>query len=113
MRPFLTFLTLLLSLSLGMIAPAHAGEADDLRATGQVGERPDGLMGLVSSSAPASIRQRMEAVNQARLQLYRQRAAEAGQSLQTYQAIAGQKIIQGSVGPGEYFMDASGQWVRK
>lgn len=112
-RRLLACLGLALALLASPLSPAVAGEADDLRATGLVGERPDGLMGLVDASAPASIQSRVQAVNNARLQLYRQRAASAGQSLDTYQAIAGQKIIQSSVKPGEYFMDASGRWVRK
>ena len=93
-----------------MLAPAFADALDDARAAGQIGERPDGLVGAVNAGAPANINSLVQATNAKRLQKYQQIGAEKGVPAEQVGAIAGEKII-GNLKSGWYYMDASGNWV--
>ena len=104
--------TLLAVLMLSVAAPAFADPLDDARAAGQIGERPDGLVGAVSPSAPANIKSLVQATNAKRLEKYAQIANEKGVPAEQVGAIAGEKII-GNLKPGWFYMDASGNWVQK
>ncbi|HWA47630.1 MAG TPA: YdbL family protein [Dongiaceae bacterium] len=104
--------TLLAVLMLSVAAPAFADPLDDARAAGQIGERPDGLVGAVSPSAPANIKSLVQATNAKRLEKYAQIANEKGVPAEQVGAIAGEKII-GNLKPGWFYMDASGNWVKK
>ncbi len=104
--------TLLAVLMLAIAAPAFADALDDARAAGQIGERPDGLVGAVSPSAPANIKSLVQATNAKRLEKYQQIANQKGVPPEQVGAIAGEKII-GNLQPGWYYMDASGNWVQK
>lgn len=104
--------TLLAVLMLAFAAPAFADPLDDARAAGQIGERPDGLVGAVSPSAPANIKSLVQATNAKRLEKYQSIANQKGVPPEQVGAIAGEKII-GNLTPGWYYMDASGSWVQK
>ncbi|MEM6492158.1 MAG: DUF1318 domain-containing protein [Pseudomonadota bacterium] len=91
---------------------AAANPLDDARAQGWLGERPDGYIGLVDPSAPASAKALMDDVNAKRRALYAQRAAAAGVRISDYQAIAAGEIFD-SLPRGVFVMDASGAWSRK
>jgi hypothetical protein len=102
-----------LVLLLGHGAPARAQE--DLAATkasGLVGERPDGLLGLVKGQAPDDVRALVARVNEERRKQYEQVARSTGRSLQEVQAVAGQRLVQATP-PGQFVMETAGQWVRR
>jgi len=103
---------LLMALAMVFAAPAMADALDDARAAGLVGERPDGLVAPVSPSAPANILSLVQSVNAKRLEKYQQISAEKGVPAEQVGAITGEKIIS-KLKAGWYYMDASGNWVKK
>lgn len=104
--------SLLAVLVLAFAAPAFADSLNDARAAGQIGERPDGLVGAVNPNASADIKSLVQATNARRLEKYQQIGAEKGVPADQVGAIAGEKIIS-SLRPGWFYMDASGNWVQK
>lgn len=113
-RPHRLLATLALTLALGLAAAPVAGAADALgtaKATGQVGERPDGLLGPVGSPAPA-VSALIERINAERLARYREAAGRSGRPLAEVQAVAGLKLIEATPA-GQYVLDAAGRWRRK
>jgi len=91
---------------------AWADGLDAAKAAGQVGERPDGYLGLVSPSAPAAVQQLVEEVNAKRKAKYAEIAKQNGTSAAAVAALAGPKLIERTE-PGQYVMDAGGRWVKK
>ncbi|WP_448204754.1 YdbL family protein [Azospirillum sp. sgz302134] len=103
--------TLGLVLALGLAGPVHAQDAlAAAKAAGQIGERPDGLVGVVSG-APASAAQLAEQVNAQRIARYRDIARGNGTSVDQVQALAGQQLIDRT--PAGQYVLSGGQWVRK
>jgi uncharacterized protein YdbL (DUF1318 family) len=93
-------------------APAHAGALEDAKAAGLVGERIDGYLGVVDSSAPASIKSMVNQINAEREAKYAQIAKKQSAPVAAVAQIAGKKLIERAV-PGEYVMGATGQWQQK
>lgn len=91
---------------------AVAASLDEAKAAGHVGERPDGYLGVVSSSAPADVRDLVERINAQRRQKYAEVAARTGAGVREVAIVAGQKLIGGTAA-GNYYMNAQGQWVRR
>lgn len=81
------------------------------KAAGQLGERPDGLVGVVPG-APASAQALAQQVNAQRLARYQEIAKGNGTALDKVQAVAGQQLIERTPA-GQYVMTAAGQWQRK
>ncbi|GLR78590.1 YdbL family protein [Azospirillum oryzae] len=81
------------------------------KAAGQVGERPDGLVGVVPG-APASAQALAQQVNAQRLARYQEIAKGNGTALDKVQAVAGQQLIERTPA-GQFVMTAAGQWQRK
>ena len=98
--------------SLVFAVAASAGQLDDARAQGWLGERPDGYIGLVDPNAPASAKALMDDVNAKRRALYAQRAAAAGVRIADYQTIAAREIYD-SLRSGVFVMNPAGGWARK
>jgi len=100
---------------LAMLATSVAAFAQsDLasaKAEGLIGERPDGLVAVVSNSTPA-LEAIVADVNAERMNEYRQIAQETDAPLEAVQARAGRQIIE-RLPSGQYFMDAAGRWRRK
>jgi|ERR1044072_5979099 len=103
---------LLVALAMLFSVPAMADALDDARAAGLVGERPDGLVAAVSPSAPANVQSLVQSVNAQRLEKYQQISAQKGVPVEQVGAIAGEKIIS-KLKAGLYYMDSSGNWVKK
>jgi uncharacterized protein YdbL (DUF1318 family) len=99
-----------LMLAPGLVAPA--AQAQDAlavaKAAGQVGERPDGLLGAVVPQAQALVDQ----INAQRKARYQQIAQSNGTSVDKVQAVAGQQLIERTP-PGQFVMTTAGKWVRK
>lgn len=108
MKPVLVLLALFAVLPAATAQPSLA----EAKAQGIVGERPDGLVGIVTGSPAAEIRQLVEQVNAERMAEYRQIAQETDAPLEAVQARAGRQIIQ-RLPSGHYFMDAAGRWRQK
>jgi uncharacterized protein YdbL (DUF1318 family) len=111
--------TLFLSLALLLGAAAAAqgqGRGDPqieaARASGVIGERIDGYLGVVSG-ADAEIVRKVQDINNRRRALYEQTARETGGTVQQVARIAGERQISERVQSGEFFMDETGSWQRK
>lgn len=92
--------------------PAFALDLDAAKAQGWIGERRDGYIGLVSSSAPAEAQALVDTVNAERRAAYQAVAGQNGVPREQVEALAGQKLI-GRAAPGTFVMDAAGRWIRK
>ncbi|SDI88127.1 hypothetical protein SAMN05216588_12751 [Pseudomonas flavescens] len=110
-KPFAGLL-LLLSLSL----PAHAislNEAmsalGDAKASGQLGEQPNGYLGVVKSGGQAD--EIAKLINAARRAEYQKLAQQNGIQLSDVETIAGQKAIDKT--PAGQYVQQQGQWRRK
>jgi uncharacterized protein len=84
----------------------------EAKADGLVGERPDGLVALVTDSPSSELRELVAEVNEERMNEYRQIASETDAPLEAVQARAGRQIID-RLPAGQYFMDASGRWRQR
>jgi len=91
-------------------APALAQSLDQLRASGAIGERYDGL--VEARSGDGSVRSAVDTVNAQRRGIYAKRAAEQGVSADQVGRVYAQEIFRNAPG-GTYFLQENGQWVRK
>ncbi|MFY1018100.1 YdbL family protein [Ectopseudomonas khazarica] len=106
--------TLLLALTLSL--PAYAltlnqamSALGDAKASGQLGEQPNGYLGVVRPGGQADEIARL--INQARRAEYQKVAQDNGISLSDVEAIAGKKAIDRT--PAGQFIQLGGQWVKK
>jgi uncharacterized protein YdbL (DUF1318 family) len=106
---------LLLSILLAALpiaAGAQERPLDAPRAAGQIGERYDGLAVLHDPNAPADVRALVDQVNARRSALYKQRAASDGATVDAVGRIYAKEILS-KAPAGTWFLQESGQWVRK
>lgn len=103
---------LLAALFVWFASAAHADALDEAKASGLVGERPDGYVGIVDPSAPAEVKGLVEDANKRRAHGYETIAKERGTNATAVGALAGQKLIERAPA-GSFVMDASGTWVKK
>ena len=90
--------------------PAMALNLDQARAAGQIGERPDGLVGAVTAGANAEVMALVETINRARLDAYRELAQKEGTPIEAVQAVAGERQMQAAARNGWFILDAGGRW---
>ncbi|MFN7113377.1 MAG: YdbL family protein [Alphaproteobacteria bacterium] len=90
---------------------AFAMSVESAKTQGLVGERQDGLLGIVASPTP-ELRKLVETTNAERLEKYKGIAERRGTELSNVQAFAGKKLID-SAAPGEYIQNAGGGWQKK
>lgn len=81
------------------------------KTAGQIGERPDGLVGAVPG-APPLVETLVAEVNAQRLARYKQIARSNGTALDKVQAVAGQQLVERTPA-GQFVMTPAGQWQRK
>lgn len=96
------------------VAMPRLGFALDLasaKASGWVGERRDGYLGVIDG-APAEARGLVDSINAERREAYNSVAASNSVPLNQVEALAGQKLIDRAAS-GTYIMDAAGRWIRK
>lgn len=84
---------------------------DSARAAGTVGERHDGIA-IIRAGASEEVAQIVKNINDQRLAIYRKRAAAEGISTEAVGQIYAKQIFQ-KAPTGTWFLNASGQWVRK
>ncbi|MFI8747292.1 YdbL family protein [Pseudomonas sp. NPDC077186] len=106
--------TLLLALCLSL--PAHALNLNQAmsalgtaKASGQLGEQPNGYLGVVKPDGQAEEIARL--INQARRAEYQKVAKDNGIALSDVEAIAGKKAIDRT--PQGQFIQLNGQWLKK
>ncbi len=109
-RRMLAIVAAAMLLTFGAAAPAAALDLDEARTAGQIGERPDGLVGAVTPSANAEVTALVETINRARLDAYRGLAQKEGTSLEAVQAVAGERQLQAAARNGWFVLDAGGRW---
>ncbi|MEJ1995281.1 MAG: YdbL family protein [Limibacillus sp.] len=96
------------ALTLSFGAPALADQLDDLRRSGAVGERYDGLLVARDPSATSFVNQ----VNAQRSGIYQDRAAKQGVSPADVGRVYAKQIFQ-KAPKGTYFQQENGSWVQK
>lgn len=89
-----------------------AGPLDEPKAAGLIGERPDGFLGLVTSTAPADVKALVDKTNAQRRIEYDKLAAQLGTPVDAVEVRAGKQLIAKQPA-GYYVMNADGSWVRK
>ena len=91
----------------------QAEAAAQLRASGQVGERYDGYLGLVDDGAPAEVRAQMDQVNIQRRAAYTQLATQRGATIEEVAAATACQLFAGRVGPNQYYLMPDRVWRRR
>jgi uncharacterized protein YdbL (DUF1318 family) len=104
-----TFVLALAALALSASVVLAALTLDAAKAQGVVGEKPDGLIGAVTSSPEADAL--VSSTNAERMERYKSIAAKNGTAVSQVQALAGKKLIE-QAAKGEYVMNGS-SWVKK
>ena len=105
-------LTLALAGIAAMAPPALAQPAQSAaRSAGQVGERFDGYLGIVSAVSPA-VRSQVNAINIKRRALYSQLGARRGVAPGDVGVTAGCELLA-RVAVGESYMLQDGRWRRR
>jgi uncharacterized protein YdbL (DUF1318 family) len=95
--------------ALGGLLARREPEIEAFKAQGLVGERYDGLLGVVQSDAAEALQGLVETVNDARRQAYADIAERHAAPLADVQALAAKTRIE-SAPPGEYVMLEPGVW---
>ena len=90
--------------------PALAQTLDEAKAAGQVGEMPNGYIGVVQSGP--GVQELVDSINARRRERYKEIADSEGAPMAAVEQLAGSRLIE-RAGPGEYILNASGAWVRK
>ena len=104
-------LLLIGGLMLGASAAAQTPAVDSARASGIIGERYDGYIG-VNGAASAALRSQVARINIQRRSLYSKLAASKGASPQDVGITAGCQLLA-RVGTNEAYMWADGVWRRR
>lgn len=97
---------------LGWSAPGWAMNLQDAKAQGQLGEQPNGYLGMVKADAAAEVKTLMNDINTARKKEYQSIAQRNNTELNVIETLAGKKAIE-MTPSGQYIKLPSGQWVKK
>lgn len=97
------------------LAQTNAQKAliDAAKAQGVVGEQADGYLGFRTPASDAALTEAVTVTNSARRQAYAQSASSAG----TTADVAGARMFESQLMPritsGQWYRNASGQWVQR
>jgi hypothetical protein len=94
------------------VASAKAA-VDAAKARGVVGEQSDGFLGFVHGGGDASLKASVEEINAGRREVYGQAAAKNGVSIEAAGQSAFTNVIFPKLPAGQYYRDASGNWMKK
>lgn len=111
-KPVKALMTVMMWLMLLSIPVAFAQTLDEVKASGLVGEKSDGYLGLVQGTAPAAVEQLVENVNRQRRERYEQIARENGITISQVAQLAYARAVE-ATRSGNYVEDANGRWIRK
>lgn len=84
--------------------PAYAAA----RSAGQIGEKPDGYLGVVGSASPA-VQKLVDSINIQRRSAYTKAAAAQGASVEDFAFTSGCNLIA-KTSPGEKYQAPNGSW---
>ena len=110
----LLLLCLLVCASLALPSAVQAQDSAAIlaaRRAGQVGERYDGYLGLVTATPSAELRRQVGAVNIRRRSLYSDLAARRGVTREEVGITAACSLLR-RVAVGEYYLSGQGGWRR-
>lgn len=97
-----------------LAAPAMAQRSPEYqaaRAAGQVGEKPDGYLGIVGAASP-SLQAMVDDLNLRRRSAYTERARAAGSTVEQMAFTTGCNLIAQTV-TGEKYMTPTGEWTTR
>ncbi|MEX0740149.1 MAG: YdbL family protein [Pseudohongiella sp.] len=107
------FITRTTALALFLLASlAFAQSLDDAKASGQIGEKNDGYIGLVQPDAPQALVDLVAEVNRQRRERYQQIARDNNISVNEVAQLAYARAVE-ATRSGHLVEDANGRWVRK
>lgn len=92
--------------------PAVGSALDDAKASGKLGEGPDGYLHVVANSSGANEKALAKDINAKRKQKYQSIAGKEGVALKTVEAQAGKRLIARTPA-GQYVMNSNGKWSKK
>ena len=95
-------LFLALALALAWSTAISASPLTELKASGLIGERMDGYLGVVQTDAPKDVHAQVEEINTKRRAAYQRIATKNSLTLEDVAALAGKKTLQKT---------PTGQWV--
>jgi uncharacterized protein YdbL (DUF1318 family) len=104
MKKIILMITLILSFSV------FALELSDAKQQGLVGERMNGLLGVVETFQEA--KELVNSINAQRLAVYKKIAEKNAMTIDQVSVLAGEKAIK-KTPQGQYIQNAAGQWVIK
>ena len=93
-------------------ALAQADASASLRASGIVGEQADGYLGVIGS-APADVRDQVNAINIKRRAFYTDLARQRGVTIQEVGVAIACKLFRTKVGEGESYRLPDGTWRKR
>ncbi len=93
-------------------APLQAGEIDDTKRAGQVGERFDGYLGAVAGNPSPETKRLIADVNAGRRKRYEAIAAENGVPVEEIGKLSGAKLIERAAS-GDHVLRPGQDWRRK
>ncbi len=102
---------LIFSFLLLVSSAAFAADLEQAKRDGLIGERADGYLGLVETSAPSDLRALVADVNEKRKAEYQRIAAGNSLEMAQVEALAGKKAIERTQ-PGGWVL-RNGGWQRK
>jgi hypothetical protein len=111
-KPVKVLMTALMWLMLLSIPAAFAQTLDEAKASGLIGEKSNGYIGLVQNTAPAAIGTLVENVNAQRRERYQQIARENNITVEQVAQLAYARAVD-ATRSGHFVEDANGRWVRK
>jgi uncharacterized protein len=107
--PLLGIVVLLTALSTALAAGVNL---DDLRQSGVIGERYDGIAVVRGPSADPAVRSLVDSVNAKRRGIYEERAKKQGVSPVEVGKVYALEIAA-KAPPGTWFLGEDGKWVQK
>ncbi|MEM8617285.1 MAG: YdbL family protein [Pseudomonadota bacterium] len=93
-------------------AAAGDPQIDAAKASGIVGERVDGYLGLVTGDAEDALKRKVSEINNKRRALYARLARDTDTTLAEVARVAGEKQLR-DADRGDFIMDDRGRWTRK
>ena len=97
---------------LGQVLAESESAIDDAKAAGEVGERYDGLLGIVTPPGRSRLRELVDSVNATRLDVYADISSRHRAPLSDVQSVAAKARIEAAA-VGEYVMVEPEVWRRR
>lgn len=86
---------------------------DAAKKQGVVGEKTNGFLGFVKASSDTALKAAVDEINEGRKNVYAQAAAKNGVSVEAAGQAAFVNVILPKMASGEFYQDATGNWVKK